>query len=136
MRASLATLPGPAGAAVFSADQFSGQPFAAGGSGFFGGFIDYMRLINERDGGVNGVKLTWTDPETEWNVERGVSVRAHEGRPQEQAPASVLEPVFIGILYALLSAPPPTIPLITINHTAAPSTHRWPGVSVYFPLAG
>src|SRR5689334_22868150 len=33
-------------------------PYAAGGTGFFGGMIDYMNLINMRDGGVNGVKLT------------------------------------------------------------------------------
>jgi branched-chain amino acid transport system substrate-binding protein len=31
-------------------------PYAAGGTGFFGGMIDYMNLINMRDGGVNGVK--------------------------------------------------------------------------------
>ncbi len=33
-------------------------PYAAGGSGIFGGFIDYMNMINARDGGVDGVKLT------------------------------------------------------------------------------
>ena len=33
-------------------------PYAPGGSGIFGGFIDYLNIINERDGGVNGVKLT------------------------------------------------------------------------------
>ena len=30
-----------------------------GGSGVAAGWIDYMELINERDGGINGVKLTW-----------------------------------------------------------------------------
>src|SRR5579883_3260666 len=47
-------------------------PYAAGGTGFFGGFIDYLNLINTRDGGVNGVKLTWDECETQYEVERGV----------------------------------------------------------------
>ena len=34
-------------------------PYAAGGSGIFGGFIDYVNMVNARDGGVNGVKLTY-----------------------------------------------------------------------------
>ena len=32
-------------------------PYAPGGSGVGGGFIDYMTLLNERDGGINGVKI-------------------------------------------------------------------------------
>ena len=47
-------------------------PYAAGGSGIFGGFIDYMNMINARDGGINGVKLTWEKCETEYNNARGV----------------------------------------------------------------
>jgi branched-chain amino acid transport system substrate-binding protein len=42
-------------------------PYAPGGSGFGGGMIDYYSLINERDGGVNGVKLTTEKCETEYN---------------------------------------------------------------------
>jgi branched-chain amino acid transport system substrate-binding protein len=34
-------------------------PYAAGGSGTYGGFIDYLDMLNKRDGGINGVKLTW-----------------------------------------------------------------------------
>ena len=43
----------------FPLQSYRVGPYAAGGSGFFGGFIDYMQLVNIRDGGVNGVKLTW-----------------------------------------------------------------------------
>ena len=46
-------------------------PYAAGGSGIYGGWIDYMALVNEQ-GGVNGVKLTWEECETEYNNARGV----------------------------------------------------------------
>lgn len=38
--------------------------YAAGGSGIFGGYIDYLNLINLRDGGINGVKLAWEECET------------------------------------------------------------------------
>ena len=31
-------------------------PYAAGGSGFFGGAIDYFNLVNA-NGGINGVKI-------------------------------------------------------------------------------
>ncbi len=47
-------------------------PYAAGGSGIYGGWIDYMALVNEQ-GGVNGVKLTWEECETEYNNARGVA---------------------------------------------------------------
>ena len=45
----------------FPLQSYRVGPYAAGGTGFFGGFIDYMNLINTRDGGVNGVKLTWAE---------------------------------------------------------------------------
>ena len=47
-------------------------PYAPGGSGFGGGMIDYFAMLNERDGGINGVKLTWEKCETEYNNARGV----------------------------------------------------------------
>ncbi len=46
-------------------------PYAAGGSGFFGGVIDYFNLVN-MNGGINGVKMTWEECETEYNASRGV----------------------------------------------------------------
>ena len=39
-------------------------PYAAGGSGYFGGAIDYFNLVNA-NGGINGVKLLWEECETE-----------------------------------------------------------------------
>ena len=47
-------------------------PYAAGGTGIYGGFIDYMQMLNERDGGINGVKLTWEECETEYKTDRAV----------------------------------------------------------------
>src|SRR5262245_25850452 len=36
------------------------------------GFIDYVTLLNARDGGINGVQLVWEDCETVGDVTRGV----------------------------------------------------------------
>src|SRR5262245_52884644 len=36
------------------------------------GFIDYVTLLNERDGGINGVQLVWEECETVYDVTRGV----------------------------------------------------------------
>ena len=48
-----------------------------GGQRFVGiplanGYIDYLTLLNERDGGINGVKLVWEDCDTIYDVDRSV----------------------------------------------------------------
>ncbi|MCC7183043.1 MAG: ABC transporter substrate-binding protein [Rhodocyclaceae bacterium] len=52
--------------------SFRVGPVGGVGIAVFGGYLDYFELINRRDGGVNGVKLTWEECETEYKVERGV----------------------------------------------------------------
>ena len=47
-------------------------PYAASGSGIAGGAIDYLEMLNARDGGINGVKVTWEKCETEYRNDRGV----------------------------------------------------------------
>ncbi|WP_296895992.1 ABC transporter substrate-binding protein, partial [Thiohalocapsa sp.] len=46
-------------------------PYSAMGTGYYGGIIDYMKYVN-MNGGVNGVKLTWSECETEYNAARTV----------------------------------------------------------------
>jgi branched-chain amino acid transport system substrate-binding protein len=36
------------------------------------GFIDYVTLLNQRDGGINGVPLVWEECETVFDVPRGI----------------------------------------------------------------
>src|SRR5712691_3042040 len=36
------------------------------------GFIDYLTLLNVRDGGINGVPLVWEECETVGDVTRGI----------------------------------------------------------------
>jgi branched-chain amino acid transport system substrate-binding protein len=91
-------------------------PYAAGGSGIYGGWIDYMALVNERDGGVNGVKLTWEECETEYNNARGVE--CYE-RLKNKGPTgnTVFQPLSTGIAYSVLDkVAQDKIPMITIGY--------------------
>src|SRR5947199_2137570 len=47
-------------------------PFAPSGIPIANGFVDYFTLVNERDGGINGVKLTWEECETQYDTKQGV----------------------------------------------------------------
>ena len=107
----------------FPLQSYRVGPYAAGGTGFFGGFIDYMQLINQRDGGVNGVKLTWSECETEYVVERGVECYERLKGGLDGAPAAATNPLSVGIAYATLDrSTADKLPLITINHGRTDST--------------
>src|SRR3982074_1076596 len=108
-------------------------PYAAGGSGIFGGFIDYVNMVNARDGGVNGVKLTWEKCETEYNNARGVE--CYE-RSKKKGPtgATVVHPLSTGITYSLIEkATADKIPVISMGYgrTSAADGRVFPYV---FPL--
>jgi len=109
-----------AGEEYFPLQSYRVGPYAAGGSGFFGGFIDYMKLINKRDGGV---KLTWSECETEYVVEKGVECYERMKGGLNGAPAAATNPLSVGIAYATLDrSTSDKIPLITINHGRTDST--------------
>ena len=47
-------------------------PFAGGGIPFANGFADYLNMLNERDGGIGGVKVKVEECETGYNAQKGV----------------------------------------------------------------
>lgn len=47
-------------------------PFAATGTPHMNGQLDYMTMLNERDGGINGMKIEFDECETGYNTEKGV----------------------------------------------------------------
>src|SRR5262249_42784037 len=47
-------------------------PFAPSGIPIANGFVDYFTLVNERDGGINGVKIAWEECETQYDTKQGV----------------------------------------------------------------
>ena len=40
-------------------------------AGYFGGVRDYLALLNERDGGIGGVRVVWDECETEYDPAQG-----------------------------------------------------------------
>jgi branched-chain amino acid transport system substrate-binding protein len=91
-------------------------PYAAGGTGTFGGFIDYLDMVNKRDGGINGVKLTWEECETEYKPDRGVE--CYE-RLKKKGPtgASVFNFLSTAITYACIErATADKIPVVSIGY--------------------
>lgn len=89
-------------------------PYADGGSGFFGGVIDYLSLINA-SGGVNDVKLTWEECETEYNATRGVE--CYERLKKSHGGASMVEPLSTGIAYGLIDrVAQDKIPMTTLGY--------------------
>jgi len=93
-----------AGQAV-AADQFVALPsyrvgpYAAGGSGIYGGMIDYFNLVNA-NGGINGVKMTWEECETEYNASRGVE--CYERMKTKNGGATLVDPLSTGIAYGIV----------------------------------
>lgn len=76
-------------------------PYAPNGIPFADGLGDYYKLLNARDGGINGVKVTFEECDTGYNNDRGVE--CYE-RLKGNGPtgASVVMPLSTGITYALI----------------------------------
>ncbi len=91
-------------------------PYAAGGSGITAGMIDYFKLLNARDGGINGVRVTWEKCETEYNNARGVE--CYE-RSKKKGPtgATMIHPMSTGITYSLIDkGTQDKIPIVSIGY--------------------
>jgi branched-chain amino acid transport system substrate-binding protein len=92
-------------------------PYAAGGSGYFGGTIDYWNLVN-MTGGINGVKLKWEECETEYNASKGVE--CYERLKKNSGGASTVEPLSTGIAYGLFArVAQDKIPMTTFGYGLA-----------------
>ena len=77
---------------------------------------DYLNLLNARDGGINGVKITTEECETGYATDRGVE--CYE-RLKGKGPtgASLFMPLSTGITYALMEkVPADKIPLLNSGY--------------------
>ncbi|WP_229266530.1 ABC transporter substrate-binding protein [Leptospira sp. severe_002] len=91
-------------------------PYAPNGIPFANGVIDYWNMINERDGGINGVKLVPEECETGYATDKGVE--CYE-RMKGKGPtgASYFSPLSTGITFALTEkVPGDKIPLLTMGY--------------------
>ena len=79
---------------VYRTGQFAplGIPWADGKQ-------DYLKLVNARDGGVNGVKITYEECETAYDAAKGVE--CYERLKTKGTGASGFDPQSTGITFAL-----------------------------------
>jgi len=98
-------------------------PFAPSGIPIANGFVDYFTLLNERDGGINGVKISWEECETQYDTKQGVE--CYE-RLKGKA-AALVNPYSTGITYQLIpKAPVDKVPVFSMGYgMSASSDGRW-----------
>lgn len=115
--------------------------YAPNGIPFADGVADYIAMLNARDGGINGVKITFEECETGYATDRGVE--CYE-RLKGHGPtgASYFSPLSTGITFALTEkAPGDKIPLITMGYGRADSrdgeifTWNFPLLGTYWTAA-
>ncbi len=100
--------------------------FAPNGIPIADGFKDYFTLLNERDGGIEGVKIIHEECET--NYDTKVGVECYE-RLKSKNPL-MINPFSTGITYALIpKAPVDKIPILSMGYgrtdAAVGSVHAW-----------
>jgi branched-chain amino acid transport system substrate-binding protein len=76
-------------------------PYAPNGIPFANGYGDYMLMLNERDGGINNVKINLMPCETAYNTKRGVECYESVKNAGESG-ALVIQPLSTGITYQLI----------------------------------
>jgi len=109
--------------------------YAPNGTPFANGMVDYYNMINERDGGINGVKLLVEECETGYATDRGVECY---DRLKGKGPtgAAFFNPLSTGITFAVTDkAPIDKMPIITMGYGRSESADG----SVFpwnFPLLG
>src|SRR6059036_4111443 len=103
---ALAVMAGPAAPAVFAQAKevfvpllvYRSGPFAPSGIPIANGLVDYFTLVNERDGGINGVKLAWEECETQYKTDLGVECY-EKLKVKGAAGAALVNPYSTGITY-------------------------------------
>ena len=83
---------------VFPDLSYRTGPYAANGIPFSDGYQDYFTLVNERDGGIGGVKARVLECETGYNTEKGVE--CYEATKGEGA--LIYQPLSTGITYQVI----------------------------------
>ena len=110
-------------------------PYSPNGTPWANGKQDYIKLINARDGGVNGVKLTFEECETGYATDKGVECYERL-KGKGQFGATLFDPQATGITFALTDkVPADKIPLITLGYGLSAAADG--GVFAWnFPLMG
>ena len=91
-------------------------PYGVSGAPAANGYVDYLKMINARDGGVSGVKLAWEECETAYKPDRFVECYERL-KNQGVAGATVFQPLGTGLTYSVIDrVADDKIPLITMGY--------------------
>ena len=111
-----------AGPAMAAEEQFFPMlvyrtgPYAPSGIPVANGFRDYYTMINERDGGINGVKVTFEECETQYNTKLGVECY-EKLKGKGTHGATLFNPFSTGITYQLIpKAPVDGVPIFSMGY--------------------
>ena len=109
--------------------------YAVNGVPYANGVVDYYNLVNERDGGINGVKIVFEECETGYATDKGVE--CYE-RLKGKGPtgSAFFNPLSTGITFALTEKTlADKIPIVTMGYGRADSKNG--AVFMWnFPLLG
>ncbi len=119
----------------FPALPYRTGAYAPNGVPWADGYLDYLKLVNARDGGIGGVKITFEECETAYDTAKGVECYERL-KGKGTAPAALFQPLSTGITFALTDkAPGDKIPIVTAGYGRADSVDgtvfKW-----NFPLGG
>ena len=93
--------------------------YATSGIPYADGFSDYIQLLNERDGGINGVRLDLEECDFGYNTDKGVECYERMKNKGATGLPAVM-PLSTGVTYALLDrVVKDRIPLITSGYGRA-----------------
>lgn len=101
---------------VIPSYEYRTGPFAPNGIPLNNGYVDYLTLLNERDGGINGVKIKIVPCETAYNTQQGVE--CYE-KTKGIAPSGALaiSPYSTGITYLIIpKASVDKIPILSMGY--------------------
>src|SRR5262245_22285346 len=100
-------------------------PYAPSGIPIANGFLDYFNLVNDRDGGINCVKLAWEECETQYDTKQ--VVERYERLKLNGGGAAGVNPYSTGMTYQLIpKAPVDKIAVFSMGYgMAATADGRW-----------
>lgn len=101
---------------VIPATVYRTGPYAPNGIPFANGYGDYYKMLNERDGGIEGVKIKYIECETAYNTKQGVECYENtKGTPPSGG--LVYQPLSTGITYQLIpKATEDKIPVFSMGY--------------------
>ncbi|WP_311970771.1 ABC transporter substrate-binding protein [Pseudomonas baltica] len=103
--------------------SFRVGPYASSGVPLFGGIIDYLTYVNEAQGGINGVKLSWSECETGWTADKGVECYEQMKDGRDGSPTPFFFPISGPIAAAVNDRTvQDKIPLVTIGYGITDAT--------------